>query len=710
MDKKQLNLTAKEFVPSISSSIPSSTVSFEPSTNINNSNNTTSNKFNNNHNNNNYKSNDNKNINKKNIKKTSDANHLLNFQFATPLQSNHHQSNNHSNNHKSKFIKNNKEKSTFLSKSQFLQANFIFVISPFADVKEEGFYSPDSTFWESWDSVESVIVPTTSTLFEKELICPICLDYFQIPKITKCGHTFCISCIFRHLGCETQKKCPVCAFYTKRSDLKSVKFINMIQAKEDQKIDLNLLRLPKGSIFPQLGSEFKDNNSSNSKQPLSIFDIVPSIDISSNSSFSRIVVISINNLRQKLNKEVEELIEYRKLCLGGSNDIYSQGDVENIPSVTEAMDILNEKIKLFEKNIINNGKLNKNIFNNNYNNNNNLDKINEETNNSLKKTLNSSSQSSVNKDTDIELVDDNDNVSLLNEIETNLKKNNFYNLYQANDGALIFLHPICLRCLLLSVGDDPFKLPLNITAKILEVENMKINPLLRQKIPFLRFLPKHCDIILLEIDMKQLVEKKILSLFSAELTKRSQKRKDKAIKLKKENKRDDYKNKREKSYIDNIRLNLLLDRTREEEKLVEWIKGPEINVNTDDNISDNNNNNEPIIEEKKKKFQHGIWGKKSDKSFSEIIKIDEANNFPTLTGMSSHINACIKKKSNPTPVVVNSNSSWTSFKPHPNSSKIIKDQANMNEILKNENNNNKGSSKKKEKNKILFTMGSKSYN
>lgn len=49
---------------------------------------------------------------------------------------------------------------------------------------------------------------------QKELVCPICLDYFDDPVILKCGHNFCRGCILMHWeengDDDVGYRCPEC--------------------------------------------------------------------------------------------------------------------------------------------------------------------------------------------------------------------------------------------------------------------------------------------------------------------------------------------------------------------------------------------------------------------------------------------------------------------------------------------------------------------
>ena len=100
-------------------------------------------------------------------------------------------------------------------------------------------------------------------------------------------------------------------------------------------------------------------------------------------------------------------------------------------------------------------------------------------------------------------------------------------MYQCPEGHLIFLHPLCTKCLLASVQKDPNSLPHTITGLVLETEIIRIDALVRQKVPFLRHLPIYCEVIFVELEMKKIVSADIWSLFQEEFGKRAKRRSDK---------------------------------------------------------------------------------------------------------------------------------------------------------------------------------------
>uniref|UniRef100_A0A1A8RD37 Uncharacterized protein n=4 Tax=Nothobranchius TaxID=28779 RepID=A0A1A8RD37_9TELE len=67
----------------------------------------------------------------------------------------------------------------------------------------------------------------SSLLSEEEFLCPICLETFNKPVSTPCGHNFCMSCITSYWDNAAKCWCPVCKeTFTRKPNLKVNTFIS----------------------------------------------------------------------------------------------------------------------------------------------------------------------------------------------------------------------------------------------------------------------------------------------------------------------------------------------------------------------------------------------------------------------------------------------------------------------------------------------------
>ena len=101
----------------------------------------------------------------------------------------------------------------------------------------------------NWKDVIQVIFHTTSYVLNSEDIkCPICMENLQkmvVPKITKCGHTFCWPCILQYLAFEKHrswKRCPLCNESVYKHELKGVRVVKDAYTKigDTLKFDLHI--------------------------------------------------------------------------------------------------------------------------------------------------------------------------------------------------------------------------------------------------------------------------------------------------------------------------------------------------------------------------------------------------------------------------------------------------------------------------------------
>jgi hypothetical protein len=121
------------------------------------------------------------------------------------------------------------------------------------------------------------------------------------------------------------------------------------------------------------------------------------------------------------------------------------------------------------------------------------------------------------------------------ELETKVKNavGNYY-FFQLDDETNCFLHPLCMKILLTEYGSYE-NLPLDITSKILEIEEFNMNDLNRRKYRAISHLPKAAEFKFIEVDLSSMVSYKTFELFEKQIRNREKIRQKKVEQEKKYN-------------------------------------------------------------------------------------------------------------------------------------------------------------------------------
>ncbi|EQB59122.1 hypothetical protein CGLO_00536 [Colletotrichum gloeosporioides Cg-14] len=99
-------------------------------------------------------------------------------------------------------------------KARYVHANYRFVVSPEASYSSQ---AADADVHIDWNNVLQILASSES----QAASCPICLSEPVAPRMAKCGHIFCLSCLIRFMNTTTDedskpskglkwKKCPLC--------------------------------------------------------------------------------------------------------------------------------------------------------------------------------------------------------------------------------------------------------------------------------------------------------------------------------------------------------------------------------------------------------------------------------------------------------------------------------------------------------------------
>ncbi|RAL04960.1 RING-type E3 ubiquitin transferase MAG2 [Aspergillus ibericus CBS 121593] len=101
-----------------------------------------------------------------------------------------------------------------MDKSRYVHANYRFIVAPNRNYHAQ---AANADVHLDWDSVLQVLVSAQT----QSASCPICLSTPVAPRMARCGHIFCLSCLIRYMHSTDEenpvpekkprwKKCPIC--------------------------------------------------------------------------------------------------------------------------------------------------------------------------------------------------------------------------------------------------------------------------------------------------------------------------------------------------------------------------------------------------------------------------------------------------------------------------------------------------------------------
>mmetsp|Transcript_9377 Transcript_9377/g.15117 ORF Transcript_9377/g.15117 Transcript_9377/m.15117 type:complete len:747 (-) Transcript_9377:81-2321(-) len=228
-------------------------------------------------------------------------------------------------------------------RGRFVQSSFrLFVDGATMDVFEASL-SADALI--DWPHVRCV-----DLFCDEHPKCPICLEEsLVVPKITRCGHIFCMPCIMRYFimlqgtNLQAVQRCPVCNERVSPEDLTSVRFQMTRPLQEDSKLSFFLVHREASSISVRASAAAAmdvapptDEGEDSDDIVVEAFHQLPT-ESDNGWHFSRVVRLQAGEFLSLLRQEVEGLRLYRPEAIRA-------GDTELLPSIDAAVTLLDQKL------------------------------------------------------------------------------------------------------------------------------------------------------------------------------------------------------------------------------------------------------------------------------------------------------------------------------------------------------------------------------
>eukprot|EP00927_Polykrikos_kofoidii_P060569 TRINITY_DN55510_c0_g1_i1.p1 TRINITY_DN55510_c0_g1~~TRINITY_DN55510_c0_g1_i1.p1 ORF type:complete len:872 (+),score=167.95 TRINITY_DN55510_c0_g1_i1:202-2817(+) len=237
---------------------------------------------------------------------------------------------------------------TAFTKGRFVQNSFrLFVESSSQDVVEAA-HSADSIL--GWGNVRRV-----DLLCDEHPKCPICLEEdMLVPKITRCGHVFCLPCIMRYLTTLQDyngkgfQRCPVCNEPVTSDDLTSLRLQMVRPLGEGDSLNMVLAHRDRDATTVWIGRELMPREADDSCEG-GMEDIAHRSTASADRSIlrlpterdygwhlGRLLHLAPGEVDRLLVEEVEALRFYRPEAIRA-------GDTELLPSIDASVAMLQRR-------------------------------------------------------------------------------------------------------------------------------------------------------------------------------------------------------------------------------------------------------------------------------------------------------------------------------------------------------------------------------
>lgn len=436
------------------------------------------------------------------------------------------------------------------NKEEFLQANCQFVVSASGDYS---IHLGDPDKLVEWDCIEQV------RLFCQEIpSCPICLYPPKAAKITRCGHVYCWSCLLHYLSLGDKKwsRCPICNESIYRKDIKSVAALSTSKYEIGDTISMKLMVREKGTTKVWTRADWYDQNFGHgmltiedscvnqfvklvSATPLQVLSFVTGPE-------RKDLEAQLTSLLEEEAPErcfVESALQDLEVRESGLNQVQcAQSEAEKMAAeLSLSWDVASPEAESkpvsmtwtsFSDDYFEEGF--EYPFSDPEDSTDSIQSVGDSSGEAAQDRP-SSGQSSGDASPNSESSPQGfySDVGTDDPLPTRTKKGHLVYFYQASDGQHFYLHPINVKCLSKEYGGLEH-CPDEVTAVVVEVEQLTMSEEVRGRYKSLSHLPLTCEVVLCELELKPpVLSQATLEYYSTEICRRKQKR----VKKKKDERR-----------------------------------------------------------------------------------------------------------------------------------------------------------------------------